>query len=532
VIIKKSTEGNIDMKGKQKSLWSVSLFCFISILVVFGSNDGIKPVTPGASPEAKALLKFLHSISGQYTLTGQHNYPNTRDRNSQFAARYIGETPVIWSTDWGFAKPGDTDSYLARPDIVEEAKRQHQMGSIITVCWHAVPPTANEPVTFRPQFGESLPESLATVQGQLSDRQFQEVLTPGTALYKHWCAQVDTIAVYLKKLQDAHVPVLWRPYHEMNGNWFWWGGRVGKYGTAALYRQIFDRLVHYHKLNNLIWVWSVDRPNNPEMQFSNYYPGDNYLDVLALDVYGRDFNQVYYDSLVTRSNGKPLLLGEVGNPPTTEILTSQPKWVSYVIWAGMVRNTLQKQYKILVDSPRILSKEDSAYWRTSAPYRNACGLLPLPLQDKSMENSRLDFSGTWVFNEDKSVLDNWGVSNLPYILKISQQDNKLTMQKTYIVEYADNRITNEELTLDGKECQSEMWNSPRIMTARWSAKNDTLFIDSKVILARGGRSSEMKVNETWSLQDRGTILAIRQFSTSFWGQRDITMIFDKQVDLK
>jgi len=68
----------------------------------------------------------------------------------------------------------------------------------------------------------------------------------------------------LKQLQDANVPVLWRPYHEMNGDWFWWGGRYdGKYTTAALYRQIFDRLVNYHKLNNLIWIWSVDRPSQP-----------------------------------------------------------------------------------------------------------------------------------------------------------------------------------------------------------------------------------------------------------------------------
>jgi len=521
------------MHLKQKMIWSITLILFIFFSNLFSIDVSIKPVTPKASAEATALLQFLYNISGKYTLTGQHNYPNTRDRNSQYAAQYIGETPVIWSTDMGFAKPGDTDSYLARPDIVEEAKRQHQLGSIITICWHAVPPTANEPVTFRPQVGStSSPESLVTVQGQLSDRQFQDVLTPGTVLYKHWCAQVDTIAVYLKKLRDAHVPILWRPYHEMNGNWFWWGGRIGKYGTATLYRQMFDRLVKHHKLNNLIWVWSVDRPNKPEMQFSNYYPGDNYLDVLALDVYGRDFNQTYYDSLVAISKGKPLLLGEVGNPPTLDILTSQPKWISYVIWAGMVRNTMHKEYKLLVDNPRVLSKEDSVYWRTSTPYRVTCGLPPLPLQDVTMRNIPLDFSGTWVFAEDQSSLDDWGASNLPSVLKIIQQDNKLSLLKNYIVEYADDRITTEELILDGKEFQSEMWNSPRIMTARWSAQKDTLFINSKVKFDRGDRISEMKVNEIWRLEDQGRILSIRQISDSFRGQRDITMIYLKQAEVK
>jgi mannan endo-1,4-beta-mannosidase len=103
------------------------------------------PVSKDASPEAKALLELFYRISGKYTLTGQHNYPNTRDRNSRFAAQYIGQTPAIWSTDMGFAKDGDTDSYLARPDIVKEATRQHKKGSLVTLCWHAVPPTANEP---------------------------------------------------------------------------------------------------------------------------------------------------------------------------------------------------------------------------------------------------------------------------------------------------------------------------------------------------------------------------------------------------
>jgi len=55
---------------------------------------------------------------------------------------------------------------------------------------------------------------------------------------------VDTIAIYLKQLQAAHVPLLWRPYHEMNGNWFWWGNRVGEYSTAAYTAISFDRLVN------------------------------------------------------------------------------------------------------------------------------------------------------------------------------------------------------------------------------------------------------------------------------------------------
>jgi mannan endo-1,4-beta-mannosidase len=493
----------------------------------YSSGEVRRPVTPKASAEVKALLKLLYDISGQYTLTGQHNYPNVRDRNSQFARRYIGKTPAIFSTDWGFAKDGDTDSYLARPDIVEEVKRQHQRGSLITICWHAVPPTANEPITFRPPSDNISSDSLVSVQGQLLDQQFQDVLTPGTKLYTQWCAQVDTIAVYLKQLRDAHVPILWRPYHEMNGSWFWWGGRHGKYGTAALYRQLFDRLVNRHKLNNLIWMWSVDRPVKSEMRFDDFFPGKNYVDVLTLDVYGSDFQKSYYDSLVVLSQGKPIALAEVGNPPALEVLEAQPKWTFYVTWAGMVRNTLKRQYAELMSTQRVLNLEDSLYWKSLTSYRTVCGLPPLPKKEE-LPIATTDFSGEWVLNEEHTVIENMGMSNLPFKLKITQNDSILTVQKIYIIEYANDRITTDSIKLDGTENRSEMWNLPMVIKTKWSARNDTLNIESKISFNRGGQTTDMTMQELWSLQDQGNTLSIKQFSNSFWGPRKTSMMYDKK----
>src|ERR1039458_1750961 len=54
----------------------------------------------------------------------------------------------------------------------------------------------------------------------------------------------------LQQLQDAHIPVLWRPMHENNGTFFWWGGRPGQSGTAQLYRELYYRMVNVHHLNN------------------------------------------------------------------------------------------------------------------------------------------------------------------------------------------------------------------------------------------------------------------------------------------
>jgi mannan endo-1,4-beta-mannosidase len=352
----------------------------LSVGLLCGGCSSIKPVTPNASPEAKALLKYIHSISGTRTLTGQHNFPNTKDTSTREATEVWGKTPAVFGQDFGFAAPSDKDAVAARPDIIAECKRQFALGSIITLCWHAVPPTADEPVTFRPRSGADT-NKLASVQGQLTDEQWNAVITPGTELYKHWCAQVDVIAGFLKELQKARVPVIWRPYHEMNGDWFWWGGRRGERGTAVIYRQIFDRLVNHHKLKNLIWVWSVDRPSTPERQFVDFFPGTNYFDIAALDVYRSDFKQTYYEDLLKLAGGKPITLAEVGPAPTLEVLDQQPKWTWWMTWAGMVRGrgagATNNAVQILVHDPRSLSLTDAEYIKGTASVRAAAGLPPL-----------------------------------------------------------------------------------------------------------------------------------------------------------
>lgn len=66
----------------------------------------------------------------------------------------------------------------------------------------------------------------------------------------------------LKKFRDAGIPVLWRPYHEMNGMWFWYGNRPGEKGIQKLWKMMYDRYVNYHHLNNLIWVWNANAPRD------------------------------------------------------------------------------------------------------------------------------------------------------------------------------------------------------------------------------------------------------------------------------
>jgi mannan endo-1,4-beta-mannosidase len=292
-----------------------------------------QPVNPHATPEARALLALLTSISGKGIVTGQHNFPNDGSKWTDRAYDITGKYPGLFGEDFGFSAGEDKDSVLSRPATIEEIKRQYQHGSIIALTWHSVRPTDDEPVTFRD-----------SVQGKLTDYEFQQLLTPGTPIYNRWCAQVDVIAGFLRQLRDANVPVLFRPYHEVNGNWFWWGYRPGKDGSAALYRQLYDRFVNVHHLDNLVWVWNVNAPGGNAGPSADYYPGAQYADVVSMDIYG-EFKQEYYDSMLQIAGGansntaKPIALAEVGGLPSLDVLAKQPRWTYFMTWAGLLESS-------------------------------------------------------------------------------------------------------------------------------------------------------------------------------------------------
>jgi mannan endo-1,4-beta-mannosidase len=308
-------------------LRSLRLAALVVCTLVASFASAQQPVNPHATPEARALLSLLTSISGKGIITGQHNFPNDGSKWTDRAYDITGKYPGLYGEDFGFSGGEDKDSALARPVIVEEAKRQYKNGSIIALTWHSVRPTDDEPVTFHD-----------SVQGKLTDYEFQQLLTPGTPMYNRWCTQVDIVAGFLRQLRDANVPVLFRPYHEVNGNWFWWGYRPGKDGSAALYRQLYDRFVNLHHLDNLVWVWNVNAPGGAAGPVADYYPGAAYADVVTMDIYG-EFKQEYYDEMLRIAAGKPIALAEVGGLPSLDVLAAQPKWTYFMTWSGLLESS-------------------------------------------------------------------------------------------------------------------------------------------------------------------------------------------------
>jgi mannan endo-1,4-beta-mannosidase len=308
-----------------------------------------EPVNSHATPEARALLAYFYSISGKATIAGQHNFPNVGARWTDMAYDLTGKYPGLFGGDFGFSAGEDKDSVLSRPAMIAEAERQYRNGAVITITWHEVWPTDDEPVSFKD-----------SVQGHLTDAQWKELLTPGSPLNLRWRAQVDVIAGYLKQLQDARVPVLFRPYHEMSGNWFWWGGRPGRDGSSALYRQIYTRFVNVHHLDNLLWVWNANTPNGINAgSIEDYYPGAQYADLLSEDVYG-EFKEKYYSDILALAGGKPIALAEVGGLPSPEVLQKQPRWTYFMCWSEYIQeHNPVDLVNAVYHAPMVLTREDA-----------------------------------------------------------------------------------------------------------------------------------------------------------------------------
>jgi mannan endo-1,4-beta-mannosidase len=305
------------------------------------------PVNPDASAGAKKVLNLLYDIKGKYILSGQQNYNSDLNTFSDSAKAITGKYPAVWGSD--FILWGDKD---LGQQIVDEAIRKWRQGYLVTLMWHEGRPIDNPPYDWK-----------NSIQGKLTDAEWTELTTPGTKLNKKWLDQIDVIAGYLKQLRDAGVPVLWRPYHEMNGVWFWWGNKKGENGIAKLWKMMYDRYTNYHHLNNLIWVLGAnglrDIPFDEAYDYKDYYPGAGYVDVLGADVYHFDYEQKDYNELLKLANGKPIALTETGELPKPEILGVQPEWAWFMVWTSWLwTDNTHERVKQIYNMPRTLSHDE------------------------------------------------------------------------------------------------------------------------------------------------------------------------------
>ncbi|OZM71958.1 glycosyl hydrolase [Amycolatopsis antarctica] len=294
---------------------------------------GTAPATAG-DPSVTGTLDYLRSISGTGTIAGQHNKEPNSDpaRWTRRVHEITGDHPGLWGGDFLFAQD-DVDN---RPTMVDQAVNEWANGAVVTLTWHVCPPTQGTSCTWEDG-----------VTSSLSEEQWGELMTDGSPLNQAWKARLDEAVPYLRELRDAGVQVLWRPLHEMNEGWSWWGGRPGPEGSAGLYRITHDYLTGRQGLDNLIWNWNV---KDVEIgSIGDYWPGDELVDVASLDIWAKDEPSTEdYEAMRAVAGDRPIALGEVGRVPRPETLDAQPLWTYFMVWAEYLDTTepaeLQRTY--------------------------------------------------------------------------------------------------------------------------------------------------------------------------------------------
>lgn len=184
----------------------------------------------------------------------------------------VGDYPAVYGWDIGRIENKEEKNLDGVPfdKMREYIKQAHSRGGVSTISWHI-----NNPMTG----GDSWDNAEGTVASILPGGEYHDK-------YKVW---LDNAAEFLLSLRDDEgklIPILYRPYHEFTGNWFWWcKNTTSKEQFVALWRFT----VNYYQqkgVHNLIYIYNVSNANvTSKTDFMEYYPGDDMADYVSFDVY-------------------------------------------------------------------------------------------------------------------------------------------------------------------------------------------------------------------------------------------------------
>lgn len=255
---------------------SGSFLTFLFCLIVTLSHA--QPVDKKATPEVKKLYKTLLSAMkknqiyfGQQDATaygvGWKSVINQSDM-----MLVAGTHPAIY----GWEISGIEEDYAKNIDGVD-FKEMHKLiveaygrGGIITISWHA-----RNPVNDKNSWDN---QSISSIDSIL----------PGAAFHEKYKAYLDRVSSFLMNLTSPTgelIPIIFRPFHELTGDWFWWGAKQNQPESyQKLWRFTINYLRDVKQLHHLLYAYSPDRTPMKEQYFERY-PGDEYVDILGYDCY-------------------------------------------------------------------------------------------------------------------------------------------------------------------------------------------------------------------------------------------------------
>lgn len=310
-----------------------------------------------ATPEAQGLMNYLCDVYGKGILSGQQEIyggghtessPNgyTGDELLGYESEFewikknFGDYPAVRGFDLMNYNPlyGWEDGTPER--MIEWGKK----GGIPTVCWHINLPTdfANYNI------GDEVSWEVCSYKPN-SSFSVAKATQEGTKEYEYVQLATQCLAKELLKVQDAGIPVIFRPYHEAEGNsgvgnaWFWWG-QEGAEPYKALWKQLYTTLTDEYGLHNLIWEFnSYTYATSPP-----WYPGDEWVDIVAFDKYDTVYNRhdgktsgpnedaissTFYTLVDLTNNKKLVAMSENSTVPSLENMEIEnARWLYFCTW--------------------------------------------------------------------------------------------------------------------------------------------------------------------------------------------------------
>ncbi len=355
---------------KEKTLSAPGLFralLGIAAVSLIGSLHARTPVVPNATQTTKDVLNYLEQVvndgkilSGQqlgFYITDLYNTdtsgsgpgagpgsPGGQNDYSEFV--HIHDETGQWPAILGL-----NSERANRGDLVDVALQQWNDGGLVSFSSAQRNPIDN-----------SMPHTT-----NLTAAQYDDLLTPGTAIYNNWLAYIDLTASHFKTLRDAGVVVIWRPYHESSDGNFWWA-KQGATRYKQLWRNMFNRYTNHHNLNNLIWCWSPKHPVGGNQ--ANWYPGNDYVDIGGDDIYtsSRSVNTARYNQQLSDTpSSKLITLAEVGQLLTpSEFQTTD--WAWFLCWRGFIDSdtyppvnghaTTKSEFKQVYNASNVINRAD------------------------------------------------------------------------------------------------------------------------------------------------------------------------------
>jgi mannan endo-1,4-beta-mannosidase len=265
-------------------VWLIAANSFSALAV--NNMDIVKQqaVDKQITDETASLLYNLQQSPEKRTLLGQHDgvWLDEKQNLNAYMANLSGTLPGIVSYDFMFIthRNNTKDSWYrkAEDNIREKIIACNKEGIYITLCWHY-----NDPYTGTTFYTKELPNN------KFKKESFISILEEGEnhELYKNDLRKIADFAASLRDQNGQLIPFIFRPFHEFDGNWFWWGA---DYNSPEEFKSVWKFTVHYLRdslnVHNLLYAFSPDIKFDSQEQYLLRYPGDEYVDILGFDDYG------------------------------------------------------------------------------------------------------------------------------------------------------------------------------------------------------------------------------------------------------